>query len=54
MGKVEFRVRHASDDRNSVISTTVVSKMFVRDRVIDIYARRGNVATSKEPTNKMR
>lgn len=50
MGKVEFRVRHASDDRNSVISTTVVSKMFVRDRVIDIYARRGNVATSKEPT----
>ena len=50
MGKVEFRVRHASDDRNSVISTTVTSKIFVRDRVIDIYARRGNIASSKEPT----
>jgi len=50
MGKVEFRVRHASDDRNSIISTTVTSKIFVRDRVIDIYARRGNIASSKEPT----
>ena len=50
MGKVEFRVRHASDDRTSVLTTTVTSKMFVRDRVIDIYARRGNIASSKEPT----
>tara|TARA_R100000458_G_C8275329_1_gene250380 strand:- start:2278 stop:3495 length:1218 start_codon:yes stop_codon:yes gene_type:complete len=50
MGKVEFRVRHASDDRTSVLTTSVTSKMFVRDRVIDIYARRGNIASSKEPT----
>lgn len=50
MNTVEFRVRHASDDRTSVISTKVQSRIFVRNQVIDIYARRGNVATSKEPT----
>ena len=50
MGTVTFNVRHASDDRTSIISTKVVSKIFVRDRTIDIYARRGNVASSKEPT----
>ena len=50
MPTVRFNVRHASDDRNSVISTKVVCKDFVRDQVIEIYARRGNISTSKEPT----
>jgi len=50
MGEVQFRVRHASDDRNSVIQTKIVSRAFVRDRTIDIYARRSSVSSSKEPT----
>tara|TARA_R110002167_G_scaffold235136_4_gene440411 strand:+ start:2328 stop:3545 length:1218 start_codon:yes stop_codon:yes gene_type:complete len=50
MGEVQFRVRHASDDRNSVIQTKIVSRAFMRDRVIDIYARRSSVSSSKEPT----
>ena len=50
MNTVEFRVRHASDDRQSIISTKVQSRLFVRNQVIDIYARRGNIASSKEPT----
>ena len=50
MATITFNVRHASDDRTSVISTKLISKDLLRDRVIDIYARRSNIATSKEPT----
>ena len=50
MSRVTFRVRHASDDRSSIITTHIDCKALNRDRTIDIYARRGSIATSKEPT----
>jgi hypothetical protein len=50
MGKVTFRVRHASDNRGDVLETFIESKDIVRDQLIDIYARRGSVSSSKEPT----
>tara|TARA_R100001163_G_C5057528_1_gene194039 strand:+ start:263 stop:1522 length:1260 start_codon:yes stop_codon:yes gene_type:complete len=50
MGIVTFRIRHASDDRNSILQTTLTSTAFVRDRTVDIYARRQRNNISKEPT----
>ena len=50
MGTANFRIRHASDDRSSVLETPVVSKAFNRDRNIDIYAQRQRNNISKEPT----
>tara|TARA_R110002012_G_scaffold303918_1_gene506203 strand:+ start:2076 stop:3338 length:1263 start_codon:yes stop_codon:yes gene_type:complete len=45
-----FRIRHASDDRNSVLQTTVSCRHFIRDRNIDVYASRQRQHISKEPT----
>ena len=50
MGTANFRIRHASDDRTSVLETPLVSKHFNRDRNIDIYAQRQRNNISKEPT----
>ena len=50
MAVITFRVRHASDRRDAILSTTVTSKYLVRDQNIDIYAQRSNINSSKEPT----
>jgi len=50
MGLVNFRIRHASDDRTSVLETPVSSSSFIRDRNIDVYAQRQRGNVSKEPT----
>lgn len=50
MGIITFRVRHASDDRNSILSTELSSTHFPRDRNIDIWAQRQRNNISKEPT----
>lgn len=50
MGTVTFRVRHASDDRNSVLETTLSCSKFTRDRNVDIWAQRQRQNISKEPT----
>ena len=50
MGTINFNIRHASDDRTSVLRTSLVSSQFTRDRNIDIYAQRSREANGKEPT----
>tara|TARA_Y100001973_G_scaffold47115_3_gene70234 strand:+ start:4077 stop:5294 length:1218 start_codon:yes stop_codon:yes gene_type:complete len=50
MAVITFRVRHASDRRDAILSTTVTSKYLTRDQNIDIYAQRSNINSSKEPT----
>ena len=50
MGLINFRIRHASDDRTSVLETPVSSSAFIRDRNIDVYAQRQRGNISKEPT----
>ena len=50
MGTANFRIRHASDDRTSVLETPVSSSAFNRDRNIDVYASRQRSNVSKEPT----
>jgi len=50
MGTANFRIRHASDDRTSVLETPVVCKHFNRDRNIDVYAQRSRNPDGKEPT----
>ena len=50
MPKVIFRIRHASDNRNAVLTTSLESRQLPRDQTIDIYAQRSNIATTKEPT----
>jgi hypothetical protein len=50
MGNVTIRIRHASDDRASVLITNLICKQFNRDRTIDIYAQRSRSANGKEPT----
>ena len=50
MGTVTFRIRHASDDRNSILETTLSSNKFIRDRNVDIWAQRQRQNISKEPT----
>ena len=47
---LNFRIRHASDDRNSILETPFVSRGFSRTRNVDIYARRGNRSDATEPT----
>ena len=50
MGEIIFRIRHASDDRNSILETKLTSSAFTRDRNIDIWAQRQRQNISKEPT----
>ena len=50
MGTVTFRIRHASDDRSSILQTTLSSNKFIRDRNVDIWAQRQRQNISKEPT----
>ena len=50
MGEAIFRIRHASDDRNSILETKLTSSAFMRDRTIDIWAQRQRQNISKEPT----
>ena len=50
MGTVTFRIRHASDDRSSILETTLSSNKFIRDRNVDIWAQRQRQNISKEPT----
>ena len=50
MGEAVFRIRHASDDRNSILETKLTSSAFMRDRTIDIWAQRQRQNISKEPT----
>ena len=47
---LNFRIRHASDDRTSILETPFVSRGFSRTRNVDIYARRGNRSDATEPT----
>jgi len=47
---LNFRIRHASDDRSSILETPFVSRGFSRTRNVDIYARRGNRSDATEPT----
>ena len=50
MGNINFRIRHASDDRTSILETPLTSSSFNRDRNIDVYAQRQRNNISKEPT----
>lgn len=45
-----FRIRHASDDRNSILTTTMSCRHFTRSRNIDVYAQRQRNNISREPT----
>lgn len=47
---LNFRIRHASDDRNSILETALTSRNLPRNRNVDIYARRGNRSNATEPT----
>ena len=47
---LNFRIRHASDDRTSILETALSSRNIRRSRNVDIYARRGNRSDATEPT----
>jgi len=47
---LNFRIRHASDDRTSILETPLTSRSINRTRNVDIYARRGNRSDATEPT----
>ncbi len=49
-GTLNFRIRHASDDRTSIIEAPLSSRSINRTRNVDIYARRGNRSDATEPT----
>lgn len=47
---LNFRIRHASDDRTSILEAPLSSRSIRRTRNVDIYARRGNRSDATEPT----